>query len=153
MRPGRSVVRGLGGRRKIGQHSELSDDRSEASEEKPEISEVILDARRNGSATMPPMARSMRRNGQQPRSRSRYAAVERAADRREAARLIQLLGEPAVARERIKVSIRRTAALLRWEPSRAEDIWRLDARRIDAWEMDALRDNVRKLFRERGPCA
>lgn len=59
--------------------------------------------------------------------------------RHEAQRLIRMVAEPLPPHEPAKTSIARVAALLEWPYARAEDIWNRDARRIDSWEMDALR--------------
>ncbi len=62
----------------------------------------------------------------------------REAARMEAASLIaavscRRVGEP------VKQAIQRVAQKLGWSYTRAEDVWRLEARRIDSWEMDMLR--------------
>ena len=72
-----------------------------------------------------------------------YMRAERGADVREAAQLLQLLAEPLAPREKVQLWIRRAAARANFDLNRAEDIWRKDARRIDAWEMDTLRAAVR----------
>jgi hypothetical protein len=42
------------------------------------------------------------------------------------------------------VSITRAAARLGWSYRRTEDIWRMEARRIDSWQMDLMRRLVGK---------
>ncbi len=64
------------------------------------------------------------------------------AARQEAALLIatvscRRVGEP------VKRAIERVAAKLGWSYTRAEDVWRCEARRIDSWEMDMLRTAAR----------
>lgn len=59
--------------------------------------------------------------------------------REEAARLVKAVAEPAMAGDTVKVCIARAAQRLRWRYNRTEDIWRQEARRIDAYEMDQLR--------------
>lgn len=67
---------------------------------------------------------------------------ERARDavRREGMALIRSLAGPEVDGETVKARIARTAGLLPgWKVDRIEDIWRGEARRPEAWEMDQLR--------------
>ena len=86
-----------------------------------------------------------------PASRSarlaKVVATGRGGDVREAAQLVKLLahliGEPLMRREKIKTLITRIADQLDFQRSRIEAIWWQEARRIDAWEMDALRAAVR----------
>jgi hypothetical protein len=59
--------------------------------------------------------------------------------RREAAELVRAVAEPQVKGELVKVAIARAASVLGWSYSRTEDIWRSEARRIEAHEMDQLR--------------
>lgn len=94
------------------------------------------------------MARKQPKNGH-----AKAAAAARQADRREAARLLALLAQPdggARTRQRrlYTASIKALAAMLDWRPGRVEDIWIRGARRIDAWEMDALRARAREVFRQ-----
>jgi hypothetical protein len=92
----------------------------------------------------------MARNGRRHppiNPRAAHAVAERVADRREAKQLVQMLGAPATPREKVHASIERVAGDLQWEVTRVADIWRGHARRIDAWELDALRYEVRKMFR------
>jgi hypothetical protein len=63
-----------------------------------------------------------------------------AAYREEAARLIQAVVEPRSPKETIKSRIGRTAKTLGWNFSRTRKIWHRIARRIDAHEMDQLRE-------------
>ncbi len=58
--------------------------------------------------------------------------------RMEAAALIAAVSCRRVA-EPVKTAIQRAAQRLGWSYTRAEDVWRLEARRIDSWEMDMLR--------------
>lgn len=60
------------------------------------------------------------------------------AARMEASELVKLVSERRPG-DTVKVSIARAANSLGWSYSRTEDIWRTEARRIDAWEMDLLR--------------
>jgi hypothetical protein len=72
--------------------------------------------------------------------------------REEAARLVRLIAEPRAPGERIKVSITRAAARLGWSYRRTEDIWRMEARRIDSWQMDLMRRLVgKRCSRDSGP--
>ena len=102
--------------------------------------ELIIGARREDmgkmSNAMPPRRHYTQRY-------SRLVAAERGADKREAMALVQELAEPLRPRERVKEWIGRAADALRWDFARVEDIWRGEARRIDSWEMDALRAAVR----------
>lgn len=61
------------------------------------------------------------------------------AHRIEASELVRRAAEPCPAGERIKAQITRAASRLGFPRSRTEDIWRLEAKRIDSWEMDLLR--------------
>jgi hypothetical protein len=82
---------------------------------------------------------------------ARLVAAGRAGDVREAAQLIQLLArlnaEPLAQREKITTWIATTAEQLEFDRTRAEAIWWKEARRVDAWEMDALRAAVRTRLR------
>jgi hypothetical protein len=62
------------------------------------------------------------------------------ATKREAAMLVRRAGGGLRPGETIKVRINRAATRLGWSISRTEDIWRLEAKRIDAFEMDQLRE-------------
>jgi len=73
----------------------------------------------------------------------RRARLERIADVREASRLLQDLAQPLGAREAVQTWIKRAAKSIDFDLVRAESIWREEARRIDAWEMDILRAAVR----------
>jgi len=65
------------------------------------------------------------------------------AARREAAELVKLAADRRVG-DTVKASISRAAIRLGWSYSRTEDVWRGEARRIDAWEMDLLRRMTRR---------
>lgn len=58
----------------------------------------------------------------------------------EASTLLRVVAGPREASDKIKSLIRRAARRLHWSPSRTKDVWYQDARRIDATEMDQLRD-------------
>jgi hypothetical protein len=60
----------------------------------------------------------------------------------EAAILIRRVAEPRPVGDKVKAAIRRAAQALGFSFSRAKDIWYEDARRIDASEMDALREQA-----------
>lgn len=62
------------------------------------------------------------------------------AHRAEAAELVRRAAEPFVMGERINSLIARSAQRLGFTYVRTEDIWRKEARRIDSWEMDLLRE-------------
>lgn len=62
-----------------------------------------------------------------------------AASREEAARLLRASILPRGVDETIKACITRAAKQLGWPVGRTQDIWRREAARIDAFEMDALR--------------
>lgn len=70
-----------------------------------------------------------------PESRAALAK----ASREEAARLLKEFILPRGADETIKACIARAAKRLGWPVTRTQDIWRKDAARIDAFEMDQLR--------------
>lgn len=74
--------------------------------------------------------------------RTNVAALREAA-RIEAARLIRRVAAPREFDETIQVCIQRAAHKLGWSYSRAEDIWRHEARRIESFEMDILRKLAR----------
>lgn len=69
--------------------------------------------------------------------RDDHAALAQAA-RREASELVKIISDRQVG-ETVKVAIAKAASRLGLSYSRTEDIWRLEARRIDAWEIDLLR--------------
>jgi hypothetical protein len=58
----------------------------------------------------------------------------------EAAILVRVVAEPTIRGESIKARIARAATRLGWTYRRTEDIWRREARRIEAFEMDQLRN-------------
>lgn len=60
------------------------------------------------------------------------------AARREAIELVKMAADRRVG-DTVKTAISRASSRLGWSYSRTEDIWRGEARRIDAWEMDLLR--------------
>lgn len=62
------------------------------------------------------------------------------AHRREAAELVRLAAHPFEMGERINSLIGKAARKLGFPYSRTEDLWRMEARRIDSWEMDLLRE-------------
>lgn len=82
-------------------------------------------------------------------ARAKRAATARAADRREAAFLIRQVADTRGVEEDVRTVIARVAQLLDWDRSRAEDVWRGEARRIDAYEMQELRDHSRVIIRRR----
>jgi hypothetical protein len=59
--------------------------------------------------------------------------------REEASRLVKAVALPEMTGDTVKVCIARAAQRLHWTFNRTEDIWRKEARRIDAYEMDQLR--------------
>lgn len=61
------------------------------------------------------------------------------ATKAEAAELIRLVAHPPQPGETIRGRIARAARGLGWTFNRTQDIWRREARRIDAHEMDQLR--------------
>jgi len=65
-------------------------------------------------------------------------AQAKEAARLEAATLVKLVAGRRVG-ESVKVSIARAAVALGWSNSRTEDIYRMEARTIHAWELDMLR--------------
>jgi len=79
---------------------------------------------------------------------AKIIASGRNGDVREAAQLVQLLAQmidsAAMRREKIKTLIPRVAEKLDFEQERTRAMWWQEARRIDAWEMDALRNAVRQ---------
>lgn len=78
--------------------------------------------------------------------RETVAALREAA-RTEAARLIRFVAAPRGFNETIQACIAKAANRLGWNFSRAEDIWRCEARRIESFEMDALRRH-RQIIRD-----
>ena len=60
----------------------------------------------------------------------------------EASELLRRVAGPRVADDKIKTLIRRAARRLGWGHSRTKDVWYRNARRIDAQEIDQLRDLV-----------
>lgn len=75
--------------------------------------------------------------GTMVRKESIRALVE--ASREEAAKLVRTAAEPPLVGDTIKTTIARAASRLGWDFNRTQDIWRKEARRIDAFEMDQLR--------------
>jgi hypothetical protein len=63
----------------------------------------------------------------------------RAAARNEAAALVRLVAEPSRPRDTVRLRIARAALRLNWSYGRTEDIWRGEAHRIEAFEIDQLR--------------
>ena len=59
--------------------------------------------------------------------------------REEAAHLVRLAAEPRTARDTITKCMHRASLRLGWSYTRVEDVWRKNARRIEAWELDQLR--------------
>ena len=72
-------------------------------------------------------------------SRRNTIAAQREAAREEAASLVRQVASGRSMHETIEACITRVATLLGWSHSRTEDIWRREARRIESFEMDALR--------------
>lgn len=70
-------------------------------------------------------------------------ALRRAA-RSEAAALVRLAAGPRGYDDTIGACIARAAAKLGWPYRRTEDIWRGEARRIESFELDALRALTRR---------
>ena len=62
----------------------------------------------------------------------------------EAAILLKRIAEPRQVGDSVKAAILRSAQRLGWKPSRTREIWYLRAHRIDAQEMDALRELAAK---------
>ena len=62
----------------------------------------------------------------------------------EAATLIRVVAGRRREPESVKASIYRAAESLGWSVSRTKDIWYRAARRVDAEEMDALREAARR---------
>jgi hypothetical protein len=60
----------------------------------------------------------------------------------EAAILIRRIAEPRPVGDSVKSAIRRAAHRLGWHWGRAKSVWYQEARRIDAHEMDALRQQA-----------
>jgi hypothetical protein len=60
----------------------------------------------------------------------------REAARDEAAKLVRLVAEPRGMGDTITRCIERAARRLGWSYRRTEDIWRQEARRIEAFELD-----------------
>ena len=71
-------------------------------------------------------------------------AQAKEAARQEAAALVKKIIERGFG-ELTKVSIGRAASTLGWSYGRTEDIWRVEARTIQSWEMDMLRSHHRAL--------
>lgn len=71
----------------------------------------------------------------------------------EASELIRRIAGPREAGESIKAAIVKTARRLGFSYSRTRDIWYGNARRIDANEMDALREREARLDRDRAIAA
>ena len=70
---------------------------------------------------------------------ARMVAEERARDCREAQKLLRkIAGHKPF--DTVHSQIARAATYLDFEIARAENIWHGEAHRIDAWEMDILRD-------------
>lgn len=61
------------------------------------------------------------------------------AARKEAAALVRAVAEPSRPGDTVRARITRAAKRLSWSYGRTEDIWRGEARRIDAHEIDMLR--------------
>lgn len=62
----------------------------------------------------------------------------------EASSLVRQVAEPRDVSDSVKAAIVRAARRLGFEPSRTKDLWYGHARRIDAAEMDRLRDVAAK---------
>lgn len=62
----------------------------------------------------------------------------------EASLLVKRIAEPRLVGDSVKAAILRAARRLGWKPSRTKEIWYGRARRIEAREMDALRELVAK---------
>ena len=65
----------------------------------------------------------------------------------EASVLLRQVAEPRVVGESVKSAIARTGRALGWRFSRTREVWYGRARRIDAFEMDRLRDAARDIER------
>lgn len=72
---------------------------------------------------------------------NRLGTIEalRKAARSEAAALVRLAAGTRGFDDTIQACIKRAASSLGWSYGRTEDIWRGEARRIESFEMDALR--------------
>lgn len=81
--------------------------------------------------------------------RNHRMLIERS--RREACELVRLVAEPVPNGEKIKTSIARAAESLNWPFRRTAAIWRREAHRIDAWEMDLLRAVIHNRRTKRNP--
>ncbi len=68
----------------------------------------------------------------------------RQAHREEAAELAKRACEPVRPGEKIAAQIARAARALGFSYTRTEDLWRMEARRIDSWEMDWMRRMKRR---------
>jgi hypothetical protein len=66
----------------------------------------------------------------------------------EASTLLRRVAGPRDAGDSVKVLIWRAARRLHWGPSRTKDVWYRNARRIDADEMDRLRNEAAKVKAE-----
>jgi hypothetical protein len=62
----------------------------------------------------------------------------------EAAMLVKRIAEPRLVGDSVKTAILRAAHRLGWKPSRTREIWYGRAHRIDAPEMDSLRELAAK---------
>ena len=62
----------------------------------------------------------------------------------EASMLVKRIAEPRLVDDSVKVAILRAAHRLGWKPSRTREIWYGRAHRIDAPEMDSLRELAAK---------
>ena len=62
----------------------------------------------------------------------------------EAAILVKRIAEPRQVGDSVKAAVMRSAQRLGWKPSRTREIWYARARRIDAEEMDELRELAAK---------
>lgn len=63
----------------------------------------------------------------------------------EASVLVRRVAGPREADDSVKALIRRAARRMQWKFSRTKDIWYRDARRIDAEEMDRLRERAARI--------
>src|SRR5215813_8904428 len=63
----------------------------------------------------------------------------------EASCLIRRVAGPREVGDSVKALIRRASRRLGWQFSRTKDVWYQDARRIDAEEMDRLRDEAARV--------
>lgn len=80
--------------------------------------------------------------------REKVAALREAA-RIEAASLVRQVAAARGFDETIQACIQRAALRLGWSYSRTEDIWRREARRIESFEMDQLRQLRRDVKQRR----